>query len=298
MNPKRMDRRRFLGLAGSALLLAAAPQARGSADDAFARALAELESQSGGGRLGVALVGANGDALGRGRADERFPLCSTFKALLAGAILAGIDAGRLQLEARVPIREQDLVAHSPVTGRHVGAHGLSLGELCAATITTSDNAAANLLLPYVGGPYGLTRFLRQLGDSVTRLDRYEPGLNSALPGDMRDTTTPNAMLHSLHALLVGPALRQSSRRHLSGWLFASITGGRRLRAGFPASWMVGDKTGSGARGTTNDVAVVVPPGEPPFLLASYLTGSSLDAAGCDAIHAAVGALAYRRIMAA
>lgn len=269
------DRRQFLHLLGGSVLLAvAAPGRAAPAVAPFAlprERLAELE-RAAGGRLGVAVLDTASGRFAGWREDERFAMCSTFKFLLTGAILARVDRGEFGLDRRVPIGHDDLIAHSPVTERHVGPAGLTVAELCEATMTQSDNAAANLLLPLVGGPAGVTATLRTWGDATTRLDRPEPHLNDVPPGDERDTTTPRAMTGHLRDLVLGDTLTPASRTQLTDWLIANRTGDRRLRAGLPKGWRVGDKTGSGP-GTTNDVAVLWPPGRAPLLVATYLTGS-------------------------
>jgi beta-lactamase class A len=244
-----------------------------------------LERESGG-RLGVALLDTGTGTRFHHRGDERFPMCSTFKLLLVAAVLGRADRGEESLARRLSVRKQDLVPWAPFAESRVGKDA-SVEELCAAAMTQSDNVAANLLLASIGGPSGIGAFARTLGDSHTRLDRTETALNSAIPGDPRDTTTPLAMLADLQALLLGDALAPASRGRLEGWLRGNTTGDARLRAGFPKAWRVGDKTGSGANGTTNDLAIVWPPGRAPLLVAAYLTGSKLDGDGRDAIHAAL-----------
>ncbi|HET6221540.1 MAG TPA: class A beta-lactamase [Dongiaceae bacterium] len=235
--------------------------------------LAELERRNGG-RLGVAALDtASGRRVGH-RVDELFPLCSTFKFLAAAFVLARVDRGEEKLDRRVVYADKDLVTYSPVTKDHVGPGGLSMAEICEAAVTLSDNTAGNLMLASFGGPSGLTSFARSLGDRTTRLDRIETELNEAKPGDPRDTTTPAAMLDTMQRLLIGDALSAASRDRLIGWLLASKTGARRLRAGLPADWRVGDKTGSGNNGTANDVAIAFPPGRAPILIAAYYTEST------------------------
>jgi len=213
-------------------------------------------------------------------------MCSTFKVLLAGATLARVDAGREALDRSISYGKADLLDYAPVTTARVGEGRLTVGELCTATVEVSDNTAANLLMRELGGPPAMTAFARTLGDSVTRLDRVEPELNEALPGDPRDTTTPEAMLGDLKALLLEPTLRTASRARLEGWMVGCKTGGNRLRAGLPTDWVVGDKTGSGARGTVNDVAVLRPPHRAPILVTAYFTGSTVE--DRDAVLAEVG----------
>jgi beta-lactamase class A len=253
----------------------------------LAAELAQIETESGG-RLGVAALDTLTGARAVHRGDERFPMCSTFKLLAAGAILARVDAGKERLERRIRFARGDLVDYSPITKDRVGGDGMSVAELCAAAVTVSDNTAANLLLATLGGPAGVTAFARALGDAVTRLDRIEPELNEAIPGDPRDTTSPAEMLANLHALVLGNALSAPSRDQLTGWLIANKTGDARLRAGLPASWRVGDKTGSGGRGSTNDVGIAWPPQRAPIVIAAYLTETSKPDEQRNATLAAVG----------
>jgi len=251
--------------------------------------LATLEARIGG-RLGVAVLDTGTGRRLDYRGDERFPLCSTFKVLLAGAVLARVDKNKEQLDHPLPYGPADLLEHAPITRVHVAKGRLSVEALCAATMVTSDNTAANLLLRTLGGPGGITAFARTLGDGETRLDRMEPDLNEARPGDLRDTTTPRAMVGALRALLLGSALKAASRRRLEGWMVAATTGRNKLRAGLPAGWIAGDKTGAGEHGTMNDVALIRPPGRAPLLVAAYLTDSRAGSGDREAALAEVGRL--------
>ena len=286
--------RRFILQTTAAALTASPPLALASpgSDKAFGGAAlghairqAEVASL---GRLGVSVLDTANGARFAWRGDERFPLCSTFKFLLCAAILSEVDAGRERLDRAVPIAAADLTGNSPVTGRHVGPQGLPVSALCEAAIIWSDNAAANLLLPIIDGPAGLTRYARALGDLQTRLDRNEPTLNEAIPGDPRDTTTPNAMLADLDRVLLGEALLPASKQRLIGWLIDCRTGGARLRAGAPPGWRIGDKTGTGRRGSTNDIAVLSPPRRAALIVTAYLTNTEASPQTCDAALAAVG----------
>lgn len=201
-------------------------------------------------------------------------MCSTFKLLAVAAMLARVDAGKESLERRVRISPADILSYAPFAKDHVGDSGMSVAELCEAAMIVSDNTAANLLLRGLGGPADLTAYAKSLGDAQTRLDRIEPDLNEAVPGDPRDTTTPAAMLADLHALAVGDALLPASRELLIRWLIHNKMGDARIRAGVPADWRVGDKTGSGEHGTTNDVGILWPAGRKPLLVCVYLTESS------------------------
>lgn len=233
--------------------------------------LAKLEAESGG-RLGVAALNtADGRRLLH-RADERFPFCSTFKMMLSAAVLAHEPA---LLKKRVAYRKSDLVAYSPITEKHVGK-GMTVAALCEATIQYSDNAAANLLMKQIGGPAAVTTFARSIGDTEFRLDRIETELNTALPGDPRDTTTPEAMAESLNKLLLGDALGAAQRKQLKDWMLGNTTGDTRIRAGVPAGSLVADKTGTGDYGTTNDIGVIWQPNKAPIVLVVYLTQPGKD----------------------
>ena len=254
------------------------------------------------GRLGVSMLDTEtGLALGW-RQDERFAMCSTFKLLLAGWMLSLVDQGRENLNARVHYAPADVVEYSPVSALRAGTGGgLTVGELCSATVSLSDNTAANVLLERHGGPAALTRYLRALGDPITRLDRNEPTLNEAAIGDVRDTTTPLAMLQTMQKLVLGESLSASSRAWLQRWLIETSTGDKRLRAGAPG-WKVGDKTGTaGSSGTANDVAVLWPPGASghrgAVLVTCYLTRSAVAPEQRDAAIAAVGRAVVRASLA-
>jgi len=227
-----------------------------------------------GGRLGVVAVDIGSSRRLEHRAGERFPMCSTFKLLAASAVLHRVDEQKEQLTRFIPYTKADLLEYAPITKEHVNEGGMTLDALCAAAVEYSDNTAANLLLQTIGGPEGLTRYARSLGDEQTRLDRLEPQLNSAVPGDERDTTTPAAMVGNLRTLLLGDALSQSSRQLLDRWLADNKTGDEMIRAGLPNDWKIGDKTGRGENGATNDIAIIRPPGRSPIVLAIYFVGST------------------------
>jgi beta-lactamase class A len=223
------------------------------------------------GRLGVAVLDTGTGALDGHRLDERFPMCSTFKFLAAAMVLARVDAGRERLDRRVVVTRGSLLEWAPVTSRRVGGAGMTMAELCEAAITVSDNTAANLLLASAGGPAAVTAFARRVGDKVTRLDRTEPTLNEAVPGDPRDTSTPRAMAQTLRKVMLGGALSDAGRAQLVQWMAANTTGAKRLRAGVPSDWRVADKTGTGRLGTTNDIGVLWPPRRAPLVVVAYLT---------------------------
>jgi beta-lactamase class A len=240
------------------------------------------------GRLGVAVLDVSTRRGFNYRSDERFPLCSTFKLLLAAQVLSLVDAGRERLARAVSFSDADLLDYAPITRAHVGEGSMTVSELIAAAVQYSDNTAANLLLRAVGGPSALTAHLRTLGDAVTRLDRLEPDLNTALPGDLRDTTTPKAMVADLERLMLGNHLTVRSRDSLRLLLLGNTTGAARLRAGLPPAWRVGDKTGTGSYGTSNDVAIIWPSKGGALLVAAYITESTATPTAREAALAAVG----------
>jgi beta-lactamase class A len=245
-----------------------------------------------GGRVGVAAWNTGNDAWLGHRRNEAFAMCSTFKwALAAAALQMAEHAGGPQLDERVRYNQSSMIAHAPRTEVNLARGWMTIEELCAAVVEVSDNPAANLLLELQFGPEGFTRFLRANGDGVTRLDRTELALNENAPGDPRDTTTPDAMARTLqHFLLTGDVLNEASREKLIGWMVSSTTGLQRLRAGLPAGWRVGDKTGTSgaAHNATNDVAVAWRPGRAPIIITAYLSDSTVDPDARNAAHAEIG----------
>jgi beta-lactamase class A len=242
-----------------------------------------------GGRLGIAVLDTQTGQRAGHREDQRFAMCSTFKVLLTAAILQQVDENHLSLAHAVSIPKTGLVSHSPITGQHAG-HALPIRDLCAAAMTQSDNTAANLLLSLLGGPASVTRYARSMGDNITRLDRIEPELNLTNHGELRDTTTPLAMLTDLQSLLLGKVLSPASRNQLTAWMLANTTGAERLRAHLPGTWRVADKTGSNGDDTSNDIGALFPPQHAPILVTAYLTACPGDEARRSAVLAQVGKL--------
>ncbi|MDG5495916.1 class A beta-lactamase [Niveispirillum sp. BGYR6] len=299
-----MERRNLLthiGLLGAASL--AAPlvyrmaQAGTGSAAGFTGMRKDIEAleRARGGRLGVAVLDtASGRAMDW-RGDERFAMCSTFKFLLAGHVLALVDAGKERLDRTLPVPPKEkLLDWSPATTPHAGGR-LDIVALCHGIITQSDNTGANMLLDATGGPEALTAWLRQLGDTTTRCDRPEPAANLVPAGEVRDTTTPVSMLGLMRTLLLGNALSAPSRTQLTDWLIANTTGDTRLRAGLPAGWKVGDKTGSWDD-ATNDIAIVWPTGATaPLLITSYYRQPDLDSKGRNAVLAELGRIVARGV---
>ena len=277
-----MDRRTFFGTAG--LCLAGSTFARASDASPFADIEAGL-----GGRVGVMALDTGDGFEMSYRTDERFAMCSTFKWLLAAFVLSRVDQDEIALDEPLSYGPEDLLDYAPVAKAHVDTGSLTVEALCRAAVSISDNTAANLLLERVGGPVELTAFLRRSGDAVTRLDRNEPDLNTNIPGDERDTTSPRAMVGTMNRFLLGDLLSARSRDRLIRWLKETSTGLDRLRAGLPAGWLVGDKTGTGVNGAANDVAIVWPPDRKPILIASYLSESEATSEARNAAHAEIAA---------
>ncbi|KGH29654.1 beta-lactamase [Comamonas testosteroni] len=273
------------GLSGCAFISKQQAAAARTLSDELA--VLEIQAQ---GRFGLYVLDTVSGAEAGWRGDERFPMCSTFKTLLAARMLYLAQRDEIRLWRKLYYSPSEVVAWSPISEKRAGANGgMTVQELCEAMVLVSDNTAANVLLEASGGPAALTQWLRELGDGTTRLDRNEPSLNTALAGDERDTTTPQAMLQSLQKLLLGDVLEGYARALLQQWLVDSRTGDKRVRAGMPGDWTVGGKTGSGERGTACDTLIVWPTAQSaPLLVTAYLTGSQLDGAGREAVLARAG----------
>jgi len=236
-------------------------------------ALAALEARVGG-RLGACVLDTASGRMTGHRYGELFGMCSTFKLALAGAVLHLADKGRLNPSAELRYTEANMVPHAPVTGPNLAKGAMRIIELAEATQKTSDNVAANLLIRHMGGPAAVTALLRSWGDDVTRLDRYETEMNNVPPGEERDTTTPRAFAQTMARLLTTDRiLSPASRALLIQWMVDTTTGGKRIRAGLPASWGSGDKTGSANspnyNNKTNDVAIFWPPARMPVIVTAY-----------------------------
>lgn len=248
-----------------------------SAHSAIQNELAKLEA-SAHGRLGLSAIGMASGMRVQYRADERFPVCSTFKTILAAAILKKSATDDRLLHKRIRYNKDELVksSYAPITEKHL-TDGMTIAELCATTLQYSDNAAANFLMQELGGPTAVTAYIRTIGDDTFRLDRWEPELNTAIPGDVRDTSTPAAMEKSLQRLALGDALTLPQREQFVTWLKGNTTGSKRMLAGVPKGWIVGDKTGTGSYGTTNDIGVIWPMAGAPIVAAIYFTQNEKDA---------------------
>jgi beta-lactamase class A len=290
-----LSRRLFLGGFGCAALGCAASRRRPSPSLAASPAAVDAIESRLGGRVGLFAIATDSGKTLAHLEDERFALCSTFKWVLAAAVLTKVDENRLALEQQIQFGPADIIDYAPVTSKYVHKGRLSVEELARAAVVTSDNTAANLLLARLGGPAALTDFLRAHGDGISRLDRNEPTLNTNLPGDPRDTTSPRAMVTTLATLLTTDALFPASQKRLIEWMLACETGKERLRAGLPPQWRVGDKSGTGDRGAANDVVIAWPPHRGPILIAAYLSDSASPPPLLNVAHAELGQLVAQEL---
>ncbi|HEX5683198.1 MAG TPA: class A beta-lactamase [Ideonella sp.] len=282
-----LSRRRLL----AGLTAAAAPRAF-AADRRQSNAIVEIGKLEAavGARIGLWVLNTETRETWAHRAAERFPLCGIYKLIACAALLARADQGKVDLWSRIAIDASELLPASPVTRHHVGKDGLALAHLCEAALAQNDHTAGNLVLQRVGGPEGLTLFMRDQGDSASRSDRPSPAVMEVQAGDPRDTTTPRAMGEHLKALLFGQTLSPASRRLLLAWLLANRTGDDRLRARLPSGWVVGDKTAGGGNGTLNDVAVIWPPGHKPLIASVFVTSAPVEVERRNAVVAEIGSL--------
>lgn len=279
-------RQALVGAAALAVGWFSVGRAAAAPADSVAQQLAKLETDH------DALIGLQAVDLTSGRsldnrADDMFAMCSTFKAYAAGRVLAQVGAGDLSLDQLLFVDPAHVVANSPVTGPRAGT-SLPLAQLCQAALQHSDNTAANLLLTTIGGPPAITAFARSIGDDRTRLDRWETELNTAMPGDPRDTSTPAALAVGFRALLTGDVLPPAQRQQLTDWMLGNQTSS--MRSGLPAGWTSADKTGSGDYGTSNDVGIAFGPNGQRVLLAIMVRSRSADA-GAASLRPLVGQIA-------
>ncbi|WP_299002379.1 class A beta-lactamase [uncultured Shewanella sp.] len=239
--------------------------------------LLALENQYGG-RIGLSLMNTQNNSAIHYRASERFPLASTFKVMAVAAMLKESESQPQLLAKKIAYTEQEVKdsGYAPITSKHLKT-GMTIEALCAAALQFSDNAAVNLLMQQLGGPDEVTAFARHIGDTQFNLTRWEPQLNLVYPGETQDTTTPNAMSLSLQKLVLGDILQKPQRDKLKNWLINNTTGDTKIRAMVPSTWIIGDKTGSGRFGATNDIAVLWPPKYNPFILSVYYVQQDIDA---------------------
>jgi len=249
-----------------------------------------------GGKIGVYAENFSTGAKITWRADERFVMCSTFKASLAACVLTRVDRGEDHLDQMISYGRKDLFDYAPVAKQNLAKGAMSVVKMCQAAVELSDNTCANQLLARIGGPAALTAFWRSTGDAITRLDHYELELNRSPPGDPHDTTTPAAMAGNLRRFALGAVLSPASREHLTGWMLDCKTGDNRLRGGLPKDWKIGDKTGNNGKDASGDIAVVWPRPNTPAVICAYTQGGTPTAAQLEAVFAAIGRLAGERLI--
>jgi len=254
-----------------------------------------LEAKTGG-KIGVYATNLDTGAQIAWRADERFVMCSTFKASLAACVLSRVDKGEEHLDRLIHYGEKDLEPYAPVAKPALGK-GLTVAEMCKGAVELSDNTCANKLLEAIGGPAALTSFWRATGDQTSRLDHNEPMLNRSPPGDPHDTTTPRAMAQSIRHFVLGKVLSDGSRERLTDWMIACQTGANRLRAGLPQAWMIGDKTGNNGADASGDLVVAWPKPGAPILIACYTQGGKPTPAALDEVFKTVGQMVARQLKA-
>ncbi|KTT96131.1 hypothetical protein SB4_16280 [Sphingomonas sanguinis] len=274
-----MNRRDLILAIGASMVVSSRAGARASMREPTVR-LRAIE-RAAGGRLGAFVLDTGSERSFGWRADERFCHCSTFKLSLAAMALREIDAGRLDPMETLGFSQTDIVAYSPVVEQNLDKGRLPILALAKAVQITSDNAAANVLMRRLGGPDALTRFWREIGDNVSRIDGYEPSINVIPPGTIENSTTPRAMAKTVRRIVLGDVLGKASRDRLRGWMAATQSGSKRIRAGLPAGWRGLDKTGTGMRpgigNKTNDLAVLLPPGRrSPLIVTGYFENPSFS----------------------
>lgn len=269
-----------------------------AATSAFAKdtppALLAYERDSGG-RIGLYAKNLTSGAELAWRADDRFVMCSTFKASLAACVLARVDHGKDRLDATVPYTQKDLLEYAPVAKENLAKGGLSVGEMAKAIVELSDNTCANLLLARIGGPKALTAFWRAHGDTTSRLDHNEPELNRTPLGKLEDTTTPRAMAANVQRFALGDALKPRSRAQFIEWMVNCKTGANRLRAGLPSAWKIGDKTGNNGSDAAGDIAVAWPTPDRPVIIAAYTRGGNPTSAQLNTVFKAIGEMVGERL---
>jgi beta-lactamase class A len=250
-------------------------------------ALRDYERDSGG-HIGLYAMNLTTRAEMSWRADDRFVMCSSFKASLAACVLARVDRGQAHMDELIAYGPADLMEWAPVAKQNLGKGAMSVADMCAAAVELSDNTCANALLARFGGPPAVTAFWRSIGDTVSRLDHNEPELNRTPPGDPHDTTTPAAMAGNLQRLILGKVLSPTSREHLTGWMLGCKTGDNRLRAGLPRDWRVGDKTGNNGKDAFGDIAVTWSARDEPVVICAYTRGGAPTPRQVDDVFAEIG----------
>ncbi len=244
------------------------------------------------GRVGVSVFDTQNNQHWNYKGNERFPMMSTFKTLACAKMLQELDGGDIKANTQYLIKKEDLVVYSPITKKQVG-NTITPEKSCEATMLTSDNTAANIVLQHIGGPKGVTDFLRSIGDNVTRLDRFEPDLNEAKINDLRDTTTPNAMVQTLNTILLGEVLTENAQSQLTTWMKNNTISGQLLRSVLPQDWIIADRTGAGAHGSRGITALVWNTKRKPIIISIYLTQTDLSFAERNRVISEIGEIIFK-----
>ena len=274
------------------LLFALCQQAQAINTDGLQAFLKQEETRLPG-KIGMSIVNAEGQPIFGYRQSERFPLTSTFKVLACAALLDRLHKTSGSLNETVTIKPDELLSYSPITKNYVAPETITLQNLCAAAVSYSDNTAGNSVLTYLGGPEAVTRFMHESGDTITRLDRTEPTLNEATPGDERDTSTPESMAAGVHKLLATPLLTTPHRTVLEGWMREDKVADNLLRAALPKGWSIADKTGAGSYGSRAIIAAVYPTGGSPVYMAIYITQTNAEMKVSDGVIKKIGERVFR-----
>lgn len=258
----------------------------------FGKSITAIEQEISG-RIGVAVLDTQNGEFWSYRGDEHFPLLSTFKTLACAAILHSEGDSESYNNITITIEEANLITWSPVMEKLVGKD-VTVEQACEATMLTSDNTAVNIVLEHVGGPQGLTRFLRGIGDNVTRLDRIEPELNEAMEGDFRDTTTPNAMLQTLDKLLLGEIMSKASKKQLRTWMKDNEVSTPLLRTILPAGWSIADRSGAGGNGSRAITAIIWAKSREAIIICIYLTQTNLSMEERNGVIRQIGEILFEK----
>ncbi|MBS9920589.1 CARB family carbenicillin-hydrolyzing class A beta-lactamase [Vibrio alginolyticus] len=244
-------------------------------------------------RIGVSVWDTQADERWDYRGDERFPLMSTFKTLACAKMLSDMDSGKLSKNATAKVDERSIVVWSPVMDKLAGQN-TRIEHACEAAMLMSDNTAANLVLNEIGGPKAVTMFLRTIGDKATRLDRIEPRLNEATPGDSRDTTTPNAILNTLRTLVEGETLSYESRVQLKIWMQDNKVSDSLMRSVLPTGWSIADRSGAGGHGSRGINAIIWKENHRPVYISIYVTETELSLQTRDQLVAQISQLILQK----
>lgn len=236
--------------------------------------LSELEQKIEG-QIGVAVIDTQSSTEWSYHGDDRFPMMSTFKTLACANVLYDVEKNKLNMSQKITVTKAGLINWNPITQNFVGGN-MSLKSVCGATMLMSDNYAANLALEQVGGPEGVTQFLRSIGDKTTRLDHYEPKLNYVEKNAINDTTTPLAMLRTLQKLLLGNVLNPESKEQLKFWMTNNMVSDGLARSVLPENWAIADRSGGGVNNSRTLTAMIWSKERKPIFIGIFIANSKLS----------------------